>query len=181
MNYILRKYKYLISDLKSDWNLSDYPVVYLNQSSNKKKISSGRFKLSPWRAVILAWPQLQGSGYTKEEAISDLEKKFKVVKTNKKLPRPGTGMPIVFASDKGVRGYKEIADDFFSKILNQDYSQSFISDESSIWDFVFDDNLEKYYQEIKKVYFVDTSSTNGNFLEIFKKIDSNNQNFLKND
>jgi hypothetical protein len=89
------------------------------------------------------------------------------------LPRPGTNVPTELASDKEVSKYSTFTPLFFKKIIDLDYEAVFISDESSIWDFVFEDNLENYYKKIKDVYNVDVSDTDGNFLKIFQKIFKN--------
>ncbi len=75
------------------------------------------------------------------------------------------------ASQKEINEYSFFAKEFFNQIIPE-CEEYFISDESSIWDFVFDETLDVYYQKIKELYGVDVSDTNGNFLGIFKKIET---------
>ncbi|MCX6785206.1 MAG: hypothetical protein NTV81_04805 [Candidatus Komeilibacteria bacterium] len=170
--FLLKKYLYFLSYFKKDWTLKDYPLIFKNDSKKHLKINlSKRFKPILWRAMVLGWPQMQGDGDTKEEAMSDLQNKFYLIKKSEEaIPRPGTDLPIIFSSSKEVQKYFDLASDFFNKILEVDYNQVFISDESSIWDFIFDESLDMYYKKIKDIYDVDVSDTDGNFLKIFKKI-----------
>lgn len=162
-----------MSYLKKDWQLNDYPILYKNNSSLDIE-NPKRFKPIPWVARIAGWNQMQGHGDTKQEARIDLEKKFQEIKAREPLPRPGRDVPLSFASNEGIKKYSNLTNDFFKKIIDARYSEVFLSDESSIWDFVMDDTLDQYYKKIKDIYGVDVSDTDGNFLEIFKKINKVN-------
>ena len=81
--------KYLASFLKTDWELSDYPLeykhykVYKNDSPNPE-----RFKPIAECIMIINWPQMQGNGDTEEEALENLKQAFKIYKVDhEKLPR----------------------------------------------------------------------------------------------
>jgi len=164
--------KYLLSFIKKDWNLEDYPIKF--NFSDKGKIEfemSERFKFLPWSAQIINWPQMQGHGDTKIEAYKDLVKTFRERKDRKEIfPRPGKGLPIEFSTTERINKYSELGRDFLRKILDIDYDNVFISDESSLWDFVLEETLDVEFEKIKIVYGVDVSDTNGNLLEIFSRI-----------
>ena len=152
--------KYLLSYSKKEWNLDDYPIRfrYTNFSNfklgpNESTLSAKRFIPIPWSAQIINWPQMQGGGDTKVKAFEDLVKNFNERKENgENFPRPGKGLPIEFASTEKIEKHKHVAVDFFEKILNSDYEAVFISDQSSLWDFVFDDSLDSYFVKIKQTY-----------------------------
>jgi len=128
--------KYLLSFAKSDWKASDYPVRFRYQDPEKSERSPGRLQPIPWVAQIINWWQMSGHGQTKQEAYGDLEKAIERLKeSGKSLPRPGTGLPIEFASNIEISGYENIAQEFFHKVLDLDYRECWVSDESSLWDF----------------------------------------------
>ena len=174
-NFLLKLSKYFLSFFKKDWNIEDYPIVIKN-NSNSNFISSDRLKVVRWVVIVLGWLHMQGNGDTKEEALLDLHNKFINAKKGGNLPRPGTTTPLILASTEGIKKYSDLALDFFDKILDVNYNEVFISDESSIWDFVLEGDLALYYEKIKDAYGIDVSSTNGNFLKIFENIENKNPN-----
>ena len=174
MDQIHTLVKYLLSFSKKDWNIKDYPINFKFQKKVENELPK-RFKVVDWSARVINWPQMQGQGDTKDEAYKDLEKSFNERKNNgQRIPRPGTGLPIEFATIDGVSKYPELAVDFFLKILDMDYNNVFISDESSLWDFSWDETLDAEFLKIKHTYGVDVSDTGGNFLKIFEKINRTN-------
>src|SRR5579864_4122610 len=100
-------FKYLISFLKSDWTLDDYPIRFREQHAPDD--NTGRLRAIPWIAQIDRWPQMQGNGDTKELALNNLRHNFERCKTEKRLPRPGTGLPLEFASTRSIDAYADIA------------------------------------------------------------------------
>ena len=92
--------------------------------------------------------------------MQELEKRLaaeKVKRANvkKPLPRPGTHVPIEFASRQRVSADPELAQDFIRRVLNLDWA--FISDESSLWDFHHAETNEALIAKIEEVYGVDVS------------------------
>ena len=70
--------------------------------------------------------------------MEELQKAFAIqsdtrMREGKGLPRPGTHVPIEFASRQRVNAYPESMNDFVRLVLNLDWA--WISDESSLWDF----------------------------------------------
>jgi hypothetical protein len=166
--------KYLFSFMKDEWQLSDYPVRFRNFKPSADDLPQGRFKLIPWSVQIINWWQMDGGGDTKEEAYAELETKFNGLKEEgKKLPRPGTGLPIEFASTGQVSRYDGIAEDFFRRVLDQDFRDCWISDESSLWHFHTDASNEPLHRKIWEAYRVDVSDIeDGKLVTIFERIES---------
>ena len=116
---------------------------------------------------------MAGFGNSKEEAYQNLKKRLEnKLEEDGFLPRPGTKVPIEFASTEEIEECSDIVNDFLEKVLGFDEEKAvFISDESSLWDFHREDSNEKYYKKIKDVYGVDVSDIkDGNLLKIFKRI-----------
>jgi len=148
--------KFLLSFTKRDWALSDYPIRVRHQQSSALE-PPGRLKLIPWLALVEGW-LLSGHGETRETALADLEAAFLRCKVSgKPLPRPGTRVPIKFASTDRVVGVEHVARDFFHRILDMNYDDCLITDESSLWDFHEDESNKIYTGRIQDEYGIDIS------------------------
>ena len=163
--------KFALSFFKSDWELEDYPVKFRHSPSDGSG-ATGRWTPAPWYATIINWRRMFGAGDTQEEAYDALRQRFQEYKREgKRLPRPGTGMPMVFTSTAKVGRYEEIARDFLAQILELDFDECFISDASSLWDFALLETDESFESKIERVYGVDVSDIeSGNLVEIFARI-----------
>jgi hypothetical protein len=163
--------KFLLSFTKSDWQVADYPLLFRHFEVAD---TAGRLKEFPWSVQIINWWQIGGFGNTKQEAYADLRKRFAEIKANgKALPRPGTGLPIEFASTDRIRFHDDIADDFFRRVLEMNYRECFISDESTLWDFHSEDSNEHLHTKIWDAYRVDVSDIeDGNLVKIFERIEN---------
>jgi hypothetical protein len=151
-------YKFCLSFRKRDWELGDYPISMRTQDTGPAPEGS-RFKLPSHVASIVNW-SLSGVGETRDEALQNLQKTFADVKLQRKqaslaLPRPGTTVPVEFASRKHVSQHPELAEDFIRRILG--YEWAWISDESSLWDFSGEETNDSYYAKISEVYGADVS------------------------
>lgn len=166
--------KYLLSFTKDEWQLSDYPIRFLHFKPSPDDLPQQRFKLMIWSTQIINWWQMDGLGGTKEEAYADLEAKFNKLKNDgERLPRPGTGLPIEFAAREQVSRHDDIAEDFFKRVLDKDYRDCWISDESSLWDFHTEESNEHLHKKIWEAYRVDVSNIeNGNLVKIFERIEN---------
>jgi hypothetical protein len=80
-----------------------------------------------------------------------LEKK----EASEPLPRPGTRVPIKFASQERVKAQAELAKDFTQRVLELEWA--WISDGSSLWDFHTNESNDALYAKIKEIYGVDVS------------------------
>lgn len=174
MNTLRALIKRIASYGKSKWVLNDYPIRIKHQNPNDGELG-GRLQPIPWTAQIINWWQMAGYGNTKEGALENLRINFENFRqNNSKLPRPGTGLPIEFASADLVSQYDNFAKDFFDKILTFNYDDCIISDESSLWDFHSEESNTEYFKKIKPEYGVDVSDIeNGNLALIFKRINQN--------
>ena len=166
--------KYLFSFRKNEWNLSDYPIRFRHFKASSDDAGQGRLQLIPWSARVINWWQMDGGGNSKAEAYSDLQAKFsKLKEEGKSLPRPGTGLPIEFASTIRVSIYDDTADDFFQRVLDKNYRDCWISDESCLWDFHVEESNEHLHQKIWETYRVDVSDIDdGNLVKIFERIEN---------
>jgi hypothetical protein len=113
---------------------------------------------------------MSGSGNTRVEALEEVRKNFDRFKaTKRKLPRPGTKVPIEFAARDRVGQHPELAKDFVQRVLELDWA--WISDESSLWDFHGDETNERLLDRIRSIYKVDVSDiSSGNLADIFDRI-----------
>lgn len=147
--------KYIASFLKKDWELSDYPVRF-RERRDSDHVNSDRIPPPRWVATIYRWPGPAGTGNTKDEAYSELERHFLKIKENPEpLYRPGTARPLVFASSDRVDQVPELRDDFVRKILDCEWA--FMSDEASLWDFHSELDNEAMFLRTGEVYGVDVS------------------------
>jgi hypothetical protein len=163
--------KLILSYLKSEWDLVDYPIQYRYQPSDKNS-HFGRLQPIPWTAQIVNWWTMTGHGQTKKEAFEDLHRNFEAKRVElSSLPRPGTRVPIEFDSTVQIEDYEMIAREFLLEIFDLDYEDYFISDESSLWDLHGDETNDYYYDKIQQEFGVDVSDIEGAKLcMIFRRI-----------
>jgi hypothetical protein len=109
----------LASIFKREWRLDDYPIRVF-QSLNEPLLQSQRKSL-PWIASVINWPGMVGGGNSRLEALEELLKSFDRLKATKpSLPRPGTKVPIEFATSTRVAQHSELAKDFIERVLGLD-------------------------------------------------------------
>lgn len=166
--------KYPAAFFKSEWTLKDYLLRIRHQDENIPAI--GSLKPVAWHVQIVGWWHMAGYGDTRAEALANLAEHFKdYTGTHGAAPRPGTPVPIDSAPTTEIDKYEFIARDFLGKILEVDYDRTFISNDSSLWDFliVFPSTLDEVnvFEHIKQTYQVDVSDIeSGNLVQIFKRI-----------
>jgi hypothetical protein len=158
-NNLQAAWKWSISFLKRDWEISDYPTALRKQEADPSYTST-RLEHYRYSASIVNWWTVTGLGDTEQEAFLNLDKSFARAKaerarTKKPLPRPGTRVPIEFASQDRVTAHAALAEDFTRRVLNVDWA--WLSDESSLWDFHHAGTNEELIEKIKQVYGVDVS------------------------
>ena len=173
-NQLRALWKFCLSFCKRDWGLSDYPVVFRTQEPDPASdYDSPRFKLQRQVASIVNW-HLTGGGDTRKEALQILRSTFAAVQSNKKetgesLPRPGTRVPIEFATQERVNAHAELSEDFIHRVL--ELESAWISDESSLWDFDAEETNDALCARIKEIYGVDVSDIKSvRLCEIFDRI-----------
>jgi hypothetical protein len=80
-----------------------------------------------------------------------------------------------FAPTGKIERYEYLFPRFYEKVLDMDYRDIvFVSDESSLWDYVVDEEeFELYLGRIEEEYGVDVSEIeDGNLIKIFEGISS---------
>jgi hypothetical protein len=123
--------KWALSFRKRDWDLADYPIRVRKVIPDPESPFNGpRFHFHPYVANIANW-HLTGFGDSKRDALQDLEQRFaerkvSLAEEGKPLPRPGTNVPLSFASQERVDTYRELADEFVHSVLQLD--SAWISD-----------------------------------------------------
>jgi hypothetical protein len=128
-------WKYCLSFRQSEWDLSDYPVVIREQTTDLTPgLKLPGLEQQRYLARVVNWWMLHGGGNTPRDAIQDLAVHFEDMKSNreregKPLPRPGTKVPIEFAPTEQVDADLELKDDFILRVLGLEWA--FISDGSS--------------------------------------------------
>lgn len=157
-NQLRATWKWVLSFLSKDWELEDYPISIREQKPDQCNAydDSRRLKLHPFVASITNW-NVDGFGDSKEDALRDLltsfiSRKAMLKDEGKPLPRPGTKVPIQFASQLRVNAHPGLTQDFIERVLG--FEWAFISDESSLWDFHSDASNEALLVKIKDVYGV---------------------------
>ena len=153
---VLMRSKWLASFFLREWKLPDYPV---RVRSNGKHAAPDQ----QWLAQILSWPGPAGVGASKEEAVAQLTERLESIRghrraTQEKMPRPGTHVPIQFASTTRVMQAPTVHDDFIIRVLGfAPGSPVFISDQSSLADFGDQAYVAKLQKKISDIYGVDVS------------------------
>ena len=165
---------------RSRWELSDYPIRIRHVDTALEP--GGR--LGPpftWSAQIINWWTMSGHGYSVDEAMQSLAANFaRRAGEPDPLPRPGTKVPLTFASDDRVRQHEALAADFFDRILGLRYEECFISDQSSLWNFHEEESNDFLFKKVLDVYGVDISDLELAILaDIFERIASRSTQALR--
>lgn len=172
---LLALWKFCMSFRKYDWEAGDYPVVVREQAvENGSGPSHSQSVQSRYLARIVNWWVMTGGGETPTQARADLVDRFHRIKKTrlskgKGMPRPGTKVPVEFASSNRVSADPELRDDFIQRVLDLDWA--FVSDETTLWDFHTENSNEALNAKIKAMYGVDVSDLeSGNLAEILDRI-----------
>lgn len=174
-NFINRSsalWKKILSYRKQTWELRDYPIR-IRTHEHDQLFEASRFTHRRYEALIIGW-YLAGTGNSRAEAIKDLKSRFESEKferrqQGKSLPRPGTRVPIEFVAMQRVDTHSELSEDFIRRVLG--LKSAWISDDSTLWDFHFDETNQHLHAKIKQVYGVDVSNIESAKLsEIFERI-----------
>ncbi|MGA2086643.1 MAG: hypothetical protein ABSG60_14120 [Terracidiphilus sp.] len=178
---LLAGWRFLLSFRKRKWSLEDYPIVVRKQSHSSQPLGkTGQWTLAAYHAQIVNWT-LSGSGETAAAAMESLRERFNHARENRPLmPRPGTRVPIEFASRKRIEANSALAAEFLESVLG--HGEAWISDESSLWDFALGHSLDDYYAKIRALYDVDVSDVpGGNLAGIIERIAQSKQKQLQPD
>ncbi len=160
-------WKELLSYTKTTWDLDDYPLRFKKQTGTPGQYNVGELK--PWVVQIINWWTMTGLGDTKEEAYQMLKNNFDSYRQLNNPPRPGTATPLQFADTSRADKLEDIAVDFFEKILNLNYYECFISDDSDLGSFGKDDS--ETLNKINSVYNLGlTDLADGNIVRLLTLI-----------
>ena len=170
----LRRFrKYLASFWKAEWSLADYPIRVREFTDPPPLPPNSHLTPVRWNAQIEGWATVQGHGETRDEALANLAELFqRRVASGKPLPRPGTKhIDIQIASVERLAEVEYLADRFFTDVIEMDYGDCFISDESSLWDFHAEADNERYFERINNIYGVNVRDIeSANIVEILERI-----------
>jgi hypothetical protein len=168
---LLAGWKFALSFRKKTWELEDYPVFLVRQKSAEEE--TAEFAAVPrFRADVVNWVGLCGTGDSPAAARNDLAQTFKLRRENREpMPRPGRYVPIAFASRDRIDARPDLTADFIQHVLELDWA--WISDESSLREFGATDSLEPFRSKILLRYGVDASRVaNGRIADILELIDA---------
>ena len=136
MNQLRALWKWLLSWRKREWSPSDYPLRYREQFPDPN-LDPAHGKPPRWNLQVMNWWQMGGLGETREDAYADFEARFAMLReAGTPPPRPGRGLPLTFAASTVIERHEDLCRDLLSQILDLNYDECFISDESSLYDFV---------------------------------------------
>jgi hypothetical protein len=102
--------KWLLSFTKAKWELEDYPLEIRMQRVDPKHVTVPKYA-----AQIVNWWTLTGLGETEDEARESLRNALAEQAKKRQLPRPGTKVPIQFASSDEISRFEALAADSFRR------------------------------------------------------------------
>ena len=156
MNRLLQRLRIAMSwsasFLRDEWRPEHYPMHVREQVGVPAE--------ARWCARVLNWPGPLGLGPTREAALAALEANLNTIATKRRadgkpMPRPGTGLPIQFASTARVTADPALLTEFITKALGFKPSDPvFISDESSIGDFGENERVSEIRSNIREHFGV---------------------------
>ena len=164
-------WKRTLSYRKQRWEFEDYPIVVRRQTFDG--VPDDAEHESRYWARVLGW-LIDETAPNKSEALARLRDRYEMrkqlrIEEGESIPRPGTKVPIQFASQELINARKELADDFIHRVLKLDWA--LITDESSLWDFTADRSIKEFQDRIFLIYGVAVYDIEeGNLATIFKRI-----------
>ena len=93
-----------------------------------------------WEAEVAEFFAMKASGATREEALAEVERLFRervlyLEAAGKPLPVPGEDPEPMFSTSVRIDGQAAMARDFFSRVLDLDYDEVFVSDATRLSEF----------------------------------------------
>jgi hypothetical protein len=164
-------WKRALSYRKRQWEFEDYPVVVRRQSFDR--VPEDAEHESRYWARVLGW-LIDQTAPTEPEAVAKLRDRYAMrkqlrIEEGKPIPRPGTRVPITFASQERVNADEDLAHDFIRRVLQLEWA--FISDESTLWDFTVDNSIKEFQDRIFLIYGVSVYDVeDGNLGSILERI-----------
>lgn len=166
--------RWLASYLHSQWLPHHYPISVRAQTGVDPE--------SAWFARVLNWPGPTGLGATEMEARAALVANLAEIQKTRKnigqpMPRPGSRVPIEFASSSRVEARPELLDDFIVNVLGFSLGDPvFISDMSSLEDFGDSEEILRIRNRVQEHYGIATEEQGPNFIaDILEKVHAKNE------
>ena len=156
--------KFVLSFRKRAWTINDYPVKVTDRGAVEPM---GRLQPFRWTAQIINWLHMRGDADTRESALLELQRRLdEHVREQGSLPRPGTGreLEIKFAAAERIEANYELVAEILRRVIGMEPENSFVSDESTLWDFHQGEDNAEYFRKILLVYGVDVSDVEPPFL-----------------
>jgi hypothetical protein len=168
-------WKWLLSFVRSEWGFDDYPLRVRRNQVDDPSIA--------WMAQFLNWGGPGGLGATPEAAVENFRSTFAVLvkyrrEAGERLPRPGTGEPLKFASSSRVNADPALLEQFIQNVLGFGLGDPvFISDASSLLDFGDEHEVERLLGLIRSNFGVDATHLQGpRISEILEYVTSHRAN-----
>jgi hypothetical protein len=164
-------WKRTLSYRKRQWILEDYPIVVRRQTFDN--VPDDAAHESRYWARVLGWC-IDETAPTTAEALAKLRDRYEMrrqlrVDKGEPIPRPGTRVPIQFASRERIDAHEVLAEDFIRRVLQLD--RALITDESSLWDFTTDTSIREFQDRISLIYSAAVHDIeSGNIAEILDRI-----------
>lgn len=170
----MRFLKYLASFRKRTWELSDYPVeIRPNRTTPGWPPAGSHLRAPRFQARVAGWLTMSGLGDSPEDAVADLRARFDRRRAaDKTLPRPGAEHPdIEFAPADRMAALEDVAPKFFREVLEMDYGECVVTDESSLWDFHAEADYDRLLRKIEEVYGADARDIeSGSLADILERL-----------
>ena len=164
-------WKRVLSYRKREWSFEDYPTVVRRQTLTG--VPEDAEHESRYRARVLGW-LIDETAPTGSEALAKLrdryaQRKQLCLERGGSIPRPGTRVPITFASQVRVNADEELADDFIHRVLKLEWA--LITDESTLWHFTTGESIKEFQDRIFLIYGVAVYDVgDGNMATILERI-----------
>ncbi|HWG21095.1 MAG TPA: hypothetical protein VG225_11255 [Terracidiphilus sp.] len=166
------RWKRWLSYRKSEWEFGDYPVAVRAQ-----KVDPGwtnpHLKQHRYIARVEGW-FLDAGGDTRCEALSALKEAFErrkqhMAENGEPMLRPGTVVPLEFASTERIDAHGDIVNEILEEIL--EVRGAWVSDETCLGEFTLGESTDEIFAQIRRRYGVDVSDVPcGNLAEIVERI-----------
>lgn len=143
---------WLASFVRSEWRPEHYPIVVREHVGVPDE--------ARWFARVLNWPGPVGLGPTRHEARSALEEQLRAIASHRRetgmaMPRPGTSVPVEFASTARVSSDPTLLSAFVTEALGfAPGDPVFISDETTIGDFGDDERVREIRERVRERFGV---------------------------
>jgi len=162
--YLQIAWKWSASFLRRNWRLEHYPVrVRRNETAESSQA---------WFAQILHWPGPVGIGPTPAAARLDLAAVLETIRRERAaMPRPGSRVPVEFASSDRLDTDPELYEHFREHVLG--FEWVLMTDGTALSDFGDEARVTALVARVKEVYGVDVSDISPPLVaDIFDRIRS---------